>query len=396
MLCRCKHMSQLEKKLSKSSLGKPVYLDYCASTPVDVRVLREFERYCTQVWGNPSSIHQAGLTSAKLLENAKITIGKTLATAPERIYFCSSATEAMHAALFGLRSKDTTFISTTIEHSSITRPLQRLKQRGFDVHFIPVDSSGKVQMLELEKRLQESKKAVFAYSPVNHEVGSIQLCDEIYRLKQKYPLTVVIDGVQAITRLNPYLWIRNADFVTLSSHKFYSPKGTGILAVRDNNIKLRPFRYGGKQEGGLFPGTENVPNIAATARALELLVREFDELSTIERTLTNEGIGILQKEIDGVVINTPQDNCATGIINISLPQLKNIKDVVMSLSYEGICVSRFSACNGKLSGTSEILLAMERSRRVASTSLRISIGRFSSRDDFYRLARILKQILQSQ
>lgn len=387
MLCRCKYLKRLNDRKNSGTPAKLVYLDNCATTPVDPRVIGAMEAACRRNWGNPSSIHLAGLEAAKLLDNCRIEVGNFISCPPEKIYFCGSATDALFAAIKGFNPKKFHFITTVIEHSAITSPLRHLKSKGKNVDFLKVDSNGQICVGELEKLLK-NKAAVFFYSPINHETGSIQPISEIYQLKKNYDLTIVMDAAQAVTRLPTEMWLPYYDITALGAHKFYAPKGTGILAVKNKNIKLNRFRHDSKQENGYFPGTQNMPGIAACAEAIKLL--SDDEISRL-RILHNEGLKILLNEVPGIEVNTPVGS-QTGILNISLMG-KNVglmEELIMAMAEEQICVSRFSACNGRIKIPSKILTEMGFSHERAMTSLRISCGRFNSRDDFFRLARFLK------
>ena len=388
MLCRCKYLKRLNDKKNALTPAKLVYLDNCATTPVDPMVLRTLEDACRKTWGNPSSIHLAGLEAAKLLDQCRIDIGDFLGAPAEKVYFCSGATEALSTVIKGFNPDSFRFITTCIEHTALLSPLQHLKKKGFDVKFLKVDSSGQIYLDELEKLIKD-KPSVFFYSPINHETGSIQPVEEIYRLKQNHDLTIVTDGVQAVTRLAPAEWRDFYDITTLGAHKFYAPKGTGLFAVKDKNIKLRKRRHSSRQEGGFFPGTQNIPGIAACTAAIKLL--SDDELHR-QKTLHSEGLKILLTEVPQIEINTPSSS-TTGILNISLmgKNADSMEELIMALAEEQICISRFSACNGKIKIPSKILTEMGLSYERAATSLRISCGRFNNRDDYFRLARFLKK-----
>ncbi|MEE1290981.1 MAG: aminotransferase class V-fold PLP-dependent enzyme [Spirochaetota bacterium] len=388
MLCRCKYLKRLNDKKNALTPAKLVYLDNCATTPVDPMVLRTLEDACRKTWGNPSSIHLAGLEAAKLLDQCRIDIGDFLGAPAEKVYFCSGATEALSTIVKGFNPDSFRFISTVTEHSALISPLRHLQKKGCNVNFLKVGSDGQIHLEELEKLLKNGP-AVFFYSPINHETGSIQPTKEIYQLKKKYDLTIVTDGVQAVTRLSKEKWQPYYDIIALGAHKFYAPKGTGILAVKNKDIRLHRFRQGSRQEGGFFPGTQNMPGIAACSAALKLL--SDDELRRL-KILHNEGLEILQREVSQFVINTPPES-QTGILNISLTgkNTGSMEELIMALADEQICISRFSACNGKIKIPSKILTKMGLSYERAATSLRISCGRFNNRDDYFRLARFLKK-----
>ena len=388
MLCRCKYLKRLNDKKNAAIPTKLVYLDNCATTPVDPQVIGAMEKACRKTWGNPSSIHLAGLEAAKLLDQCKMDVGQFLACPPERVYFSAGATDALFTAIKGFNPQKYRFISTVTEHSALISPLRHLQKKGFNVDFLKVGCDGQIYLEELEKLLKNGP-AVFFYSPINHETGSIQPTKEIYQLKKKYDLTIVMDGVQAVTRLPAEKWRSYYDIIALGAHKFYAPKGTGILAIKNKDIRLHRFRQGSRQEGGFFPGTQNMPGITACSAALKLL--SDDELRRL-KILHNEGLEILQREVSQFVINTPPES-QTGILNISLmgKNTDSMEELIMALADEQICISRFSACNGKIKIPSLILTEMGFSPERTLTSLRISSGRFNSRDDYFRLARFLKE-----
>lgn len=388
MLCRCKYLKRLNDRKNAATPAKLVYLDNCATTPVDPQVIGAMENACRKTWGNPSSIHLAGLEAAQLLDQCRIDIGDFLDCPPEKVYFCDSATNALFTIIKGFNPKKTHFISTVIEHTALISPLQYLKKKGCKVDFLKVDSNGQININEFEKLLKD-EPTVFFYSPVNHETGSIQPIKDIYQLKKNHNLTIVMDGVQAITRLPAANWQPYYDIIALGAHKFYAPKGTGLFAIKNKEIKLHRFRHGGRQESGFFPGTQNMPGIAACAAAIKLL--SDDELHRL-KILHSEGLKILQNEVAQFEINTPSAG-TTGILNISLmgKNTDSMEELIMSLADEQICVSRFSACTGKIKIPSLILTEMGFSYERAMTSLRISCGRFNNRDDFFRLARFLKK-----
>ncbi|MCH5149885.1 MAG: aminotransferase class V-fold PLP-dependent enzyme [Spirochaetales bacterium] len=387
MLCRCKYLKRLNDKKNAETPTKLVYLDNCATTPVDPRVIGAMETACRKTWGNPSSIHLAGLEAAKLLDKCRIDVGTFLDCPPEKVYFCGSATDALFTVIKGFNPKKFHFITTAIEHSAIISPLLHLKNKGHNVDFLKVDSNGQICISEFEKLLKH-KDAVFFYSPINHETGSIQSIREIYQLKKNYNVTIVMDAVQAVTRLTTEKWQPYYDIIVLGSHKFYAPKGTGLFAIKNKTSKLHKFRSGSKQEDGYFPGTQNIPGITACAEAIKLLSN--DEISRL-KILHTEGLKILQNEVPQFAVNTPS-NSQTGILNISLmgKNVNLMEKLILTMAEEQICVSRFSACNGKIKIPSQILKEMGFSYERAMTSLRISCGRFNSRDDFFRLARFLK------
>ena len=384
MACQCENLKRLEKKFGKHPItNKPVYLDYAASTIPDLRTVAEFERICRTIIGNPSSFHYAGLLSAQELETSRETVASYLGWKPGEIYFCSGGTEALNTAIFGLRTKKSKFITTAIEHASIMKPVEYLAKKGFLTSIIPVDADGRINIEVLQNELDSSRENIFIYSPVNHETGSIQLIKEIFDAVKKVNGIVIIDAVQTMSKLLPNYWACYADCIALSSHKVYAPKGSGALCIK-KNIHIRPMRFGGNQENGLFPGTPNLPGIAAFAKSITILRDDFINDTAHLNGLTQDLKNLLKKLDVPVIINSPETS-VPGILNFSLPSIDNIEKLIIFLTQKNISISRFSACSKTINIPSLILTKMGIDKERAMKSLRISLGKFSTRDDLFKL-----------
>ncbi len=390
MGCRCRFHRRLKESGARYIPDKSVYLDYNATTPVDPGVIGAFEAACRRTWGNPSSLHTAGVEAWELLEKVRETAGNILGLNPEGIHFCGGGTEALHAGIQGFisRNRKAKIFSTQIEHSALDQPLALAGRCGFSVILLSVDGDGKINPGFLEKELKPGDLVVL--SPVNHETGSRQPLEEIYSVVNRCGGALLLDAVQAAARLHPNEWASFCDMAAISGHKLYSPKGTGIFYKRPG-LRLNHFRYGGGQEGGMFPGTENIPGIAALGRALELMDAKREEETAVLKTLTREVSWIFRKQGIKTVSESP-DDAVPGILNYSLPWIKDMENFLYCLNREKICLSRFSACTERVTGPSRILTAMGRNRKRASTSIRISLGRWSRREDIYTLARVFAKL----
>jgi len=367
-------------------------LDYNATTPVDPAVMGALDRACRRGWGNPSSLHGAGSAAWEILEEARIQLGQCFGWNPEELHFCSGGTEALGAAIQGLieRKPKRTFITSKTEHGAVRRPLTHARRGGESVVFLGVDDQGKINLPELEALLFRGKASpVLVLSPVNHETGAVQPLEAAARLIHGAGGLVLLDGVQAAVRLDPKDWVPFGDLVAISGHKFYAPKGTGLL-YKKRGVRLRPRRFGGSQEGGLFPGTENLPGIAAFGAAAAILGKNRRDEQRMLATLTREGLEILAKSGVEVVRESPGD-AAPGVLCLSLPWCPDMEQLLHHLNHQQIFVSRFSACTDGVVGPSAILNAMGVPPDRSKKSLRISLGRWSRRDDFFRLARALKE-----
>jgi len=399
MPCRC----ELRRKIKKAAVPwlpeRTVYLDYNATTPVDPRVIGAFERACRKNWGNPSSLHSAGTAGWGELENLYKSASDFFGTEAEGFHLCSSGTEALTSAIYGTagRHESLTIITSTIEHQAVKHPLFHLARRtpasppGFSGRLvrIPVDGSGKISLGGLEQELRTCGKAAIVYSPVNHETGSVQPAAEIWAAARKYGADVIMDAVQAAARLEPEKWAPFCDMYCISGHKLYAPKGTALLWCRPG-IRLRPLRFGGAQEGGLFPGTENTAGAASLSEALKLLAREQKEELQMLTALEKDGILILEKAGIRFKTESPEDS-VPGVLCLSLTPKLSMQELIFSLNRMNICLSRFSACSERINGSSGILDAMGRPAFRSENSIRLSMGRWSRRDDFFKLAAALKK-----
>ena len=401
MACRC----ELRKKIKNAAVPwipeRTVYLDYNATTPVDPRVIGAFERACRRSWGNPSSLHSAGSAAWDEIEKLYTASSDYFKTAAEGFHLCSGGTEALSTALFGLTARKRTLniITSRIEHQAVLHPLFHLERRspaapeGYTgkVVYVDVDSDGIILPEVLEKELSDRGPSAVVFSPVNHETGTVQPVEELSKVAKKHGAVLVLDAVQAAARLNPEAWAPYADIFCISGHKIYAPKGTGLLWIKPG-IRLNPLRFGGRQSGGLFPGTENIPGAAALSEALKLMGREQEAELQMLSALNRDGISILEKAGFGFTLESPAGG-APGILCISLDKTPDMEKLIFSLNSRSICISRFSACSERLDGPSKILTAMGRSRKRSGHSIRVSAGRWSRRDDYFKLAKALKEIL---
>ncbi len=393
MSCTCRYRKRIAAAGMPYVPERSVYLDYNATTPPDRETLAAFERSCRQGWANPGSLHTAGVAVHEAMEGARKSIAAYFLRKPEALFFCGSGTEAIHAGLSGWTAKNPegTILTTRLEHSSVFHPLRIRSLSGKSVVFLPVDGEGTIDPEGLARELKSRGKSLLVYSPVNHETGGLQPVKDIFRASESADCTVFIDGVQAASRLSPAVWAPHCHLFAVSSHKLYAPKGTGFLcAGGETRRELRPFRFGGPQEEGLFPGTENLPGILALARAVELLSSRFSQDEAMLRALENDGRRILESSELEYVWESPPHKVG-GVFCVSLPWVSDMEDLLFFLNGKHIFLSRFSACTGRVDGASRVLLAMGRPVHRASTSLRIALGRESLRKDIFALASALKE-----
>lgn len=388
MACGCGYRRRLREDRAVARLPKTHYLDNCATTPVDPRVLGAFERACRGAWGNPSSAHARGIAAADLLDASREAIGDAFGLSPEGIAFCASGSEALHAALWGLAARDPAlrFVTTAAEHAALRAPLRLLRGLGRKVADCPIGPDGCIDQDRLDELLSGGR-AVLCYSPANHETGAAQDAAALYSIARSRGALVLMDAVQGAPRLPPARWAPFADFAAVSAHKLYCPKGSALLWRRPE-LRLRPCRYGGGQEGGLFPGTENVGGVAAFAEGARILAAALREESVLLGALEKDFFALCAKGGLELAMESPEDH-APGIFCVSLPWAGEMETLMTGLARAGLCLSRFSACADRVDGPSRVLMAMGRSREAACRSLRIGLGRFSLREDLAVLVREL-------
>ena len=407
MSCKCRFRRDLRDERIDYSRNRSVYLDYAASTPVDPAVLGAWDRACRRIAGNPSSLNVCGLDAWNLLEESRAKIAEYFLGVPGEIFFCGNGTEALAAGIGGFTARypGIPVITSCIEHSAVRHPLRLRRLAGGRVRFLPVDTAGRLDpekaasavheaVAESSKSGSPSPSALLILSPVHHETGTLQPVGKIVgAVRRKVPeCAVLIDAVQTAARIAPDRWAPFCEVFVVSGHKIYAPPGIAVLGrVRDfhgHPFRLRPLRFGGGQEGNLFPGTPNLPGAAAMAAAVEILQRTREDETQRLRVLGNEGLEILSRAGIPYTVESP-DDAAPGLINLSLPWVNDMSRFFIELGRNLLCTSRFSACTESVEGPSRVLKAMGVSDDRASRSIRLSFGRFSKRDDFFRLADIL-------
>jgi len=352
------------------------YLDNSATTAPCAQAVEAVHKALSLVWGNPSSLHRAGLEAEHLLQESRAALAEKLGCVPGEIVFTSGGTEANNLALFGaamaLKRRGRRIVTSAVEHSSIAESAAELQNRGFEVVYLNVDESGRVPEQELT-RLINRDTILVSLMAVNNEVGAIQPIDAIRRALRfaGAPALVHCDAVQAFGKLPLNPQRMGVDLLTVSSHKVHGPKGAGALYVR-SGVKLQPVLFGGAQENRLRPGTEAVPAIAGFAAAVQAL----PDCQTARAQAANLRDRLVQglRTMEGVRINSPPD-ALPYLTNISLPGLQS-ETMLNFLSQRGIYVSSGSACaKGK---KSRVLRAMGLSDAEIAGALRISLSRFTT------------------
>lgn len=379
---------------------KTVYLDYAATTPVDPRVVRVMLPYFSRKYGNSMSLHSFGQEAYRALEKSRQTIADFIHATPEEIIFTSSATESNNLVMKGLASvygrKKNHIIISKIEHDCVLESARYLKsqavpagRQGFVLTELSVDNEGFVDLHELERSMTDATLVVSIIHG-NNEIGTIQDIANIAALCKKHHVLFHTDASQSFGKVPIDVSSLPVDLLTASSHKIYGPKGVGMLYVR-RGVIIDPLLHGGGHEWGKRSSTSNVAGIVGFAKACDLcdnvMKTENNRLSTLRDMLID---GIL-KSIKGTHLNGPRGGKRlSNNVNISFSAVEG-ESLVLELDFKGIAASTGSACSSKNLTPSHVLTAIGLTHGEAHGSLRMSVGRFTTKEDVAYTIRMLKQ-----
>lgn len=353
-----------------------IYLDHASTTPVDDAVLEHIQVLLSEDYGNPSSLHRKGLAAERHLKIARKQVANVLNVDEKTLVFTSGGTEANTLAIKGVlpRHKKGRLICSAIEHPSVLKNMEALVEEGYELIKIPVDSKGVIKLDALQQALSYETQLV-SMMHVNNEVGSIQPLHEIAAMIKTFNdetnarVLFHVDAIQSFGKLDINPRDIGIDLLSISGHKINGLKGTGALYVKEG-IKLTPLFYGGQQEFGKRPGTENIVGIVALGKAAELAQKYQACHYKHVKALKDEMVCTLSK-VPYVHFNGTEGS--PYILNVSFLGTKG-EILLHSLEMEGIYVSTGAACSSKKKNQSHVLEAMGASDEVMDTAIRLSFG----------------------
>ena len=363
-----------------------IYLDNSATTKIRQEVMEEIKDVYENNYGNPSSIHRKGLQIEKKMEISRKSVARVINAKPEEIYFTGGGTESNNIAILGhlnnLSKSEIRYniITTQIEHPSVYNIFKHFDE-NLDVKYLGTDNTGKINISELAESVDENTLLV-SIILVNNELGTIQELDKIVEtVKKKNKRTKIhVDAIQAFGKIKIDTNKSHVDTISFSSHKIHGPKGVGGLYIR-SGCRINSVIFGGNQEKGIRPGTENTPGIVGFGKACELVYENFEE-ETDKLYALKEKYGMkLKEEIEDIKINSDLTKFgAPHILNVSF---KNIKGEVLVhyLEDKGIYVSTGSACSSKSKSDNRILKSINLDRDYIDGTIRISFGHFNNFDE---------------
>lgn len=377
-------------------MGRIVYLDNNATTQLAPEIQKALAEVEDNVYGNASSMHTFGRRASALVEEARHNVANLIDCDPKEITFTSGASEANNTIFETARSiiekrGSGRIVTTTIEHPSIIETIKFLRHHGITVDQAPVDREGRVILSELEK-LMGPDVVLVSVMTGNNETGSIQEIEKISAIAHKYGALFHTDATQAIGKIEVSCRKWDLDYLSCSGHKFYGPKGVGVLYVK-SSAPFETFVHGGEQERGRRAGTYNTPAIyglgIAAKLAKEGIQEEHDKLWAMREKLRK---GILAS-VPNVVVNGCQEHCLPGTLDVSFENVEG-ESILLMLDMSGIAVSTGSACATGSLEPSYVLLASGLDVELAHGSIRFSFGRYNTMEDVDYVLEVLPPIIK--
>ncbi|MBO5476743.1 MAG: cysteine desulfurase NifS [Clostridia bacterium] len=373
---------------------KSIYLDNAATTKLDEEVLQEMLPYLRENYGNASSIYELGRESRKAVEDAREKIAKVLNCKPNEIYFTAGGSESDNTAIKGIakanKGKGNHIITSKIEHPAVLETCKQLEKEGFEVSYISVDEDGILNLDELKNNIKPTTILITVMF-ANNEIGTIQPIEEIGKIAKENNIYFHTDAVQAVGSVKIDVQKLNIDALSLSGHKFYGPKGIGALYVK-NGMKFEKFVDGGHQERNKRAGTENVAAIVGMGKAIEMAYDNLEEHNKKIKELRDYYVEQVKEKIPYIKINGDMEKRLPGNSNISFRFIEG-EGLLLNLDLKGICASSGSACTSGSLDPSHVLLAIGLPHEIAHGSLRISIGKYNTKEEIDYLVKNLVNIV---
>ncbi|MDE6473754.1 MAG: cysteine desulfurase NifS [Clostridia bacterium] len=360
------------------SQDRCIYLDNSATTYTDPRVIEEMLPYLSEIYGNASSQHFMGRQALKAVDEARAKIAKAIGAKPSEIYFTSGGTESDNWAIKGIAQskveKGKHIITSCIEHPAVMKTCESLQKQGYEITYLPVDNEGIISLDDLQKAIREDT-ILISIMTANNEMGAIQPFKEIGAIAKSNGIVFHTDAVQAVGNVPIDVVKDNIDLLSMSGHKFYGPKGVGVLYKR-NGLKIGRFMDGGEQERNLRASTINTPAIVGMGKAIEIAVEDMAKNNAHISEIRDYFVKEVIANIDEIYYNGPKDNSKRlpSNANFSFKYIEG-ESILMHLDMAGIAVSSGSACSSGSLEPSYVLLSIGVPIEVAHGSIRFSFGK---------------------
>lgn len=374
---------------------RQVYLDYSATTPVKKEVLDEMLPYFSEKFGNPSSLYGIGLSAKTDLNMARSKVAKLIGADEREIYFTSCGTEADNWAVIGAarakKTKGNHIITTKIEHHALLHTCEYLQKEGFEVTYLDIDKDGRISLAELENAITD-KTILISIMFANNEIGSIQPIKEIAGIARKHEIWFHTDAVQALGNVPIDVKDLGIDMMSMSAHKIYGPKGIGALYIR-KGVVIPNFMNGGAQENKRRAGTENMAGIVGFGKAAELAGTNLQSHIRHVSELRDYFKDQILSRIPEVEINGGMKHRLPGNINLIFNYIEG-ESLLLLMDAKGIYASTGSACSSASLTPSHVLKALKLPYEKIHSSIRFTIGDFTTKEDLDYTVEELVQIVE--
>lgn len=361
---------------------KRIYLDHSATTPLAPEVMEAMVPYFSEFYGNASSLHSFGREAREAIEDARGKVADLINAQPSEIYFTSGGTESDNLAIKGIalknKNKGKHIITSCFEHPAVLEVCRYLAKQGYEITYLPVTRDGLVQPDAVRDAIKK-ETILISIMHANNEIGTIEPLQEIGEIAEEKEIYFHSDGVQSVGKIPVDVNALGLDALSMSGHKFYGPKGTGVLFVR-KGVKIESMQQGGGHEGGIRSGTENVPGIVGLGRAADLA----------KETMADESarLTLLRDHLKELVLGRIEESWLNGHPTKRLPSNLNFsfrfiegESLILYLDALGIAASTGSACSSRKLTASHVLTAIGLKPEECHGSLRITLGRYNTKED---------------
>ena len=372
-----------------------IYLDYAASAPVLPEVLDEMLPFFMGNYGNPSGVHAEGRFARKAVEQARRRFSEAIGAEPREILFTSGGSESDNLAIRGvagaLKGKGNHLITSRIEHPAVLNTCRALEKEGFCITYLTPDRDGLVFPDQVRDAIRPETILV-SIMTANNEIGTVEPIAEIGAVCREKGVFFHTDAVQAAGALELNVQSMNVDLLSLSAHKFHGPKGTGVLYIR-KGTRLDPLITGGSQERNLRAGTENVPGIAGAGKAIEIAMTGREDNNRRIRELRDLLIRSVLERSPGARLNGHPQKRLPNNCNFSFTGIES-EALLLRLDLAGIAASGGSACTSGSMEPSHVLQAIGIEEEMSRGSIRLTLGRETTREEIEKTAQILPEIVK--
>jgi cysteine desulfurase len=371
---------------------KRIYLDHNATTPMLPEVLEAMRPYFGEEFGNASSIHAFGRSAKGALDEARHKVTDLLGCLPEEIIFTSGGTEADNLAIKGTawqkKDQGKHIIISAIEHHAVLESCHHLEKNGFEVTYLKPNIDGMISPDSLKGAIRPDT-ILISIMHANNETGTIQDIPAMSAIARLAGIIFHTDAVQSTGKIPYTIEQLGVDMLSISAHKFYGPKGVGLLYVK-KKTKIVPLNHGGSHEYNRRAGTENVPGIVGLATALEIACRDLQIEGERLKKLKTAFVTGLQQRLPDIMIIGDQQNCVPNTANVSFMGAEG-ESIVLGLDLKGIAVSSGSACSSGSVNASHVILALGIAPELAQAVIRFSFGRSNTLEDIEYTLEVLEK-----